>query len=266
MTTYADKSASNNNKYWYRLTALGAPVGDTFVYPGSVGFPTMSANTVPLLASTNPVVVGLPPATVPLPPTNVAATVQAGPQVTLAFRDNANNETGFVIERCLGAGCTTFAQIAIAPPKSNTGNTSFVDATVVAGNTYLYRVAAVNASGQSAYAPIPPAFVQAIVPAIPDVPTGFTVVAVKANGNNYTATLNWVHPGGANLTNFTVDRATNITFTTGLTSTTYAAAARTATQTITKNTTYYFRIRANNSISGSSAWANALPFPIRTGP
>jgi len=146
---------------------------------------------------------------------------------------------------------------------------TYLDTTVTGGNlgnTYDYQVKAVNAAGQSAPSPTPPAVVSAFVPAIPAAPTGFTVSVVKANGNNYTATLTWSHPGGASLTNFTVQRATNATFTTGLASFTPAAAARSLTQTVTKNTTYYYRIRANNTISGSSAWANAQPFPIRTGP
>jgi len=37
-------------------------------------------------------------------------------------------------------------------------------------------------------------------------------------------------------------------------------------QTVTRNTSYYYRIRANNVAGGFSAWRNALPFPIRTGP
>jgi hypothetical protein len=88
------------------------------------------------------------------------------------------------------------------------------------------------------------------------------VSVVKANGNNYTATLNWA--SGGTPTNFTVQRATNLDFTTGLNISTYASSPR--TQTVTRNTTYYYRIRANNNNGGSSAWANALPFPIRTGP
>jgi hypothetical protein len=78
-------------------------------------------------------------------------------------------------------------------------------------------------------------------------------------------TLNWDHPGGTNLTNFTIQRAENLGFTTNLTTFTPAASARSLTQTVRDNTTYYYRIRANNNISGSSAWTNALTFPIRTG-
>jgi hypothetical protein len=71
--------------------------------------------------------------------------------------------------------------------------------------------------------------------------------------------------GAPNPTNFTIQRATNLGFTTGLSTSTAAGNLLTVNQTVTQNTTYYYRIRANNSIGGSSAWTNALPFPIRTG-
>ncbi len=128
--------------------------------------------------------------------------------MTVGWRDNATNETGFSVQRCTGAGCTTFAQIAIAPPRNNTGNTSFVDATVMPGNTYLYQVAAVNAAGHVAPtppAPRPPWWCPRFRPR----PRASPSSAVKANGNNYTATLNWAE--AANPTNFTVQRATNAT-------------------------------------------------------
>jgi FtsP/CotA-like multicopper oxidase with cupredoxin domain len=259
--TYADTSVAVNIQYWYRVLALGTTVGDVL----TAGFPTMTADSV---SNTSTVAVGTPTTVGPTAPTLLTATVQAGPQVSLTWRDNATNETGFVVERCTvvapATTCNNFAQIATPGPRNNTGNVTYVDTTVTAGNTYLYQVKAVNAVGSSAYAPISPALVSAVVPALPAVPTGFTVAAVKANGNNYTATLTW--QAAANPTNFTIQRATNATFTTGLNTATPAAAARSLTQTVTRNTTYYYRIRANSTISGSSAWVNALPFPIRTGP
>ena len=188
--------------------------------------------------------------------------------MSLTWRDNATNETGFVVERCTGAGCTNFAQIAVAPPRNNTGNTTYVDTTVLAGNSYLYRVAAVNSASVPPYTYVTLATPVA-VPATPAAPTGFQVSVVKANGNNYTATLRWVD-NAINETGFTIQRATNATFTTGLSSFTAPASTagglQTLTQTVSRNTTYYYRIRANNTVSGSSAWVNALPFPIRTGP
>jgi hypothetical protein len=198
-------------------------------------------------------------------PSNLQRTVQAGPQVSLTWRDNATNETGFVVERCTGGGCelvpTNFAPIATPGPGRNTGNVTYVDTTVTYGNTYSYRVKAVANAVSSGYTNT----ISADIPAIPAAPTDFKVTIGAKQGNNYPATLTWTD-NADNESNFTIQRATNSTFTTNLNTSTVAGNLRTVNQTVTKNTTYYFRIRANNNLGGSSAWKNALPFPIRTGP
>jgi len=211
--------------------------------------------------------VGTPPAAGPTAPTALAAAVQAGPQVRLTWTDNADNETGFVVER--GADGVTFAQIAtVGPRTTGSATVTYVDTTVTAGNTFFYRVKAVNAGGSSAYSPTTPPqpAVSVTVPALPAAPTGFTATNTlnPVNGPNTTVTLNWAYPVGTNITNFTIERAENATFTTNLATFTPTASARSLTQTVRDNTTYYYRIRANNTISGSSAWTHALPFPIRT--
>jgi hypothetical protein len=203
---------------------------------------------------------------VPANPTLLSAVVQAGPQVRLTWRDNATNETGFVVERCTvvppATTCSNFAQIALPGPRNNTGNVVYTDTTVTPGNTYFYQVWAVNAVGLSAG---PTNSTSAAVPAIPAVPTSFTVSVVKnPTGPNYTATLTWT--AVTNPTNFRIQRARNATFTTGLNTVNPGGAVRSITQTLAPHTTFYYRIRANNNISGFSAWRNALPFPIRTGP
>jgi predicted phage tail protein len=237
--------------------AIGPVVGDTAAYPNSIGFPTMSGDSV---SNTAVIQVGAAQGT-PTSPTNLAATLQSGPQVSLTWRDNATNETGFVIERSTDGGLN-WTQVGTAPPRNNTGNVTYVDATVTFGISYLYRVAAVNGTGLSVeYATLTS---PVAVPAIPAAPTNFTVSAVKANGNNYTATLNWA--SASDPANFTIQRANNLDFTTGLSTFTAAGDLRTLTQTVTRNTVYYYRIRANNNVGGSSAWKNAQPFPIRTGP
>ncbi|MBI5578105.1 MAG: hypothetical protein HY895_03050 [Deltaproteobacteria bacterium] len=253
---FTDTTVARDTAYWYKVFAIGNPVGDTQAYPGSLGFPTMSADSV---SNTIAIQVGAVQGT-PTAPTNLTAALQSGPQVSLTWRDNATNETGFAVERCTGAACTNFAQVAVAGPRNNTGNVTYVDTTVTAGNSYSYQVKAVNGTGSSA--PSNPASVD--VPAIPAVPTAFTVAVAKANGNNYTATLTW--NSATDPTNFTIQRATNATFTSNLSQSTVAGSARGSTQTVNRNTTYYYRIRANNNVGGSSDWANALPFPIRTGP
>ncbi|HSB21227.1 MAG TPA: hypothetical protein VLD85_14565 [Anaeromyxobacteraceae bacterium] len=254
---FTDTTVARNTLYWYRVFANGGQVGDVF----TPGFPTMTADSV---SNTVSIVTGTAP-TAPAAPTNIAATPQAGPQVSVTWRDNATNETGFVLERCTvvppATTCSNFAQIAAPGPRNNTGNVTYVDTAVAFGNSYRYQVKAFNAGGSSAYATM---LNPVVVDAIPPAPTSFTVAAVKANGNNYTATLSWAST--VNPASFTIQRATNATFTTGLASFTATGTARTLVQTVNRNTVYYYRIRSNNGIGGSSAWKNALPFPIRTGP
>jgi predicted phage tail protein len=183
--------------------------------------------------------------------------------VTLTWRDNATTESGFYVERCSfvapATTCTTFAQIAVPGPRTNTGSVTYVDATVTGGNSYRYRVAAFNAVGTSAYVTMA---TPVVLQAVPAAPTSFTVAAVAAAGKKATATLTWT--SAANPTSFTIQRANNLDFTTGLTTFTATGTARSLTQTVSGATVYYYRIRANNNVGDSSAWTNALPFPIRT--
>ena len=250
--TYTDTTPARASTYYYRVWAKGAVVGDTTM----PGFPTKSADSV---SNTTAAISTFATATAPAAPSNMAATAQAGPQVRLTWRDNSNNESGFTVERCSfvspATTCTNFAQIATTLPNTAT----YTDATVTGGNSYRYRVAAFNAGGISAYATLGTAVV---IQAIPSAPTSFIVAVVRGNGNSDTATLNWT--AAANPANFTIQRATNLGFTTGLTSFTAAGTARSLTQTVNRNTVYYYRIRANNNVGDSSAWTNALPFPILT--
>ena len=82
---------------------------------------------------------------------------------------------------------------------------TYIDTTVTGGNSYRYRVAAFNAGGTSAFVTLATAVA---IQAIPAAPTSFTVAAVRANGNNDTATLTWT--AAADPTNFTIQRANNL--------------------------------------------------------
>ena len=81
--------------------------------------------------------------------------------VQLAWKDNSNNETSFVIERCdqilkdtrsaeMTASCRG-AWKTVATVGASV--TTYVDDTVTANQTYIYRVKATNQFGSSAYTP-----------------------------------------------------------------------------------------------------------------
>jgi len=91
-----------------------------------------------------------PPAIPPAAPSNLTAQAVSNSQINLAWVDNADNETGFKIERCTGSKCTDFSEIAT--PDANV--TSYSDAGLSTRTTYRYQVRAYNASGDSAYSNI----------------------------------------------------------------------------------------------------------------
>jgi hypothetical protein len=218
------------------------------------GFPTLTVQSV-----SDALVVG----TAPLAPSSLTATLQAGPQIRLNWTDNATNENGFVIERSTDG--INFTQIATAPARSNTGSVTFTDTTVTASATnvtYSYRVAAVNPAGYSVYSVSAPV----LVPALPAVPSNFMATNGPNSGNSRSVILNWTDNSN-NETGFTIQRATNATFTQGLTTVTVGANVTTLTQTgLSRNTKYYYRIRANNGTIIFSGWVNLTSLFITTHP
>jgi len=231
--------------YLYRVVAQ-----NTVGYGGQ--FPSLSVQSVSDPLGVNP----------PAAPTALTAVLATGPQINLSWTDNATNEANFVIQRSTDG--VNFTQIATAPARNNTGTANYSDTTILLGNTYTYRVAAVNVAGTSAFSNISAAV---IVPAMPVAPGSLTGVnGPNGTGNNRTVILTWVDLSN-NETGFTIQRSTNAAFTSGLTTVNVAANVTTLTQTgLSRNTNYYYRIRANNGTIIFSGWVTATPLPIRTNP
>jgi len=139
-TSYTDPIGNTNNAYYYRIVAFNT-VGDT----ATPGFPTVSVDSI----SSNIVKVGQNQVLPPAAPTNLTIRLVARQRVRLTWRDNAANETGFVIQRSDNGG--TFFTLATAGSAVSTGNVIYNDITVIPGNNYTYRVAAVNEAGLSSY-------------------------------------------------------------------------------------------------------------------
>ncbi len=82
-----------------------------------------------------------------LPPTGLTATADNATQVTLRWTDLATNETGYVVERKVGAA-GTFG-VLTSPPLPPNSVTYTDTAGLAAGTTYFYRVGAVGSTGTS---------------------------------------------------------------------------------------------------------------------
>jgi inhibitor of cysteine peptidase len=184
--------------------------------------------------------------TPPAAPTDLAATTASFSQIDLTWTDNANNETGFKIERCTGADCTGFAQIATV----GTNVTSYSNTGLAASTSYSYRVRAYNAGGDSDYSNPATAVTQA-APALPAAPSTLTAIAVSKNQIN----LSWTD-NATNETGFKIERCRGSTCTNFAQITTVGANVTTYSNTgLSGNTTYRFRVRAYNA-AGNSVYSN----------
>ena len=101
--------------------------------------------------------------TTPTAPSGLNASAVSASQINLTWSDNASNETGFVIERCQGAGCSNFAVVGTV----GANVTSYNNTGLTASTSYSYRVAATNGAGTSPYSNTASATTQGTPPAPP---------------------------------------------------------------------------------------------------
>ena len=148
-TSFSDTGLTARRRYRYRVRAVDA-AGNLGAYSASSGRrPRPSPDTTP-----------------PSVPARVAADggeFEPGELSWTASTDNVG-VTGYRVERCQGAGCTTFTQVGTPIGGDVSAIPGFGEST-----TYRYRVLAVDASGNlSGYS----AVVDVTTPAAPPVPAG----------------------------------------------------------------------------------------------
>jgi fibronectin type 3 domain-containing protein len=226
---------------------------DATVLPGSgYTYRVMAVNLGGASAPSNTAGVAVPAA--PAAPNQVRLALAAGPKINLTFADNATNETGFYIHRKVNTNA--WAVVALLPARAGMGDVTWSDPNVVAGSTYAYRVVAINNVSPSAFSPV----ASLTLPAAPAAPLNVRA----ANSGSRTVIVTW-QDASNNETGFTIERATNASFTNGYAVITVAANTTSYTFTGLRSATrYYFRIRANNGAIIFSGWVNAAPFPITT--
>ena len=182
----------------------------------------------------------------PADPANLIASVVSSNQINLAWTDGSANETGFKIERCTGAGCSDFAQVATV-----TANvTSYSDTGLAGATSYSYRVRAYNGAGDSGYTNTASATTLA-APAPPAAPMNLVATAVSRNQIN----LGWTD-GSTNELGFKIERCKGTICTNFAQIATVGTGVTSYSNTgLNKNTTYRYRVRAYNA-SGNSAYSN----------
>jgi titin len=220
VTSYPDSGLTAATQYSYRVSAFNI-AGDSG-YSNTAGATTAAQETAPAA------------------PTNLVTSGATASAVTLNWTDTAANETGFKIERSVSGG--TFAQIGTVGADVAT----YTDSGLSASTTYIYRVSAYNATGDSAYSNTATATTLAVPPASP---SRLTASAISSSQID----LSWSDLS-FNETGFRIDRSTDgVNFT--QVATVGANVTRYSNVGLAESTSYTYRVRAYNS-AGSSAWSN----------
>jgi chitodextrinase len=233
ITTFNDIGLNASTAYSYRVRAVDA-VGN------NSGYSNIFSTTTPAAADTTP----------PTAPTNLVATAAAATQINLSWAASTDNVgvTGYKVERCLGAGCGNFVQIATSVA------TTFNDTGLTASSSYSYRVRANDAAGNnSGYSNS----ASATTPAAPDTtppsaPANLTAAAATASQVNLSWTASTDNVG---VTGYKVERCS------GAGCANFAQIATPATTTfndtgLTASTSYSYRVRANDAAGNNSAYSN----------
>ena len=117
---YVDSGLADTSTYFYRVVAYNS-----------------SGNNTSNVASATTLIP--PPAT----PNDLTATAASHTQINLSWNDNANNETGYRVERSLNQ---VNWQQAISLPENSSAHS---DNDLTAATTYFYRIVNFNSSGES---------------------------------------------------------------------------------------------------------------------
>src|SRR3989454_7867667 len=113
----------------------------------------------------------VPDTTPPTAPSSLTATTVSSSQINLAWTASTDNVgvTGYLVERCQNAGCTSFTQVGTP------SGTTFNDTGLSNGTTYRYQVRAKDAANNlSAYSNIAGATTPDTTP--PSAPSSLTEI------------------------------------------------------------------------------------------
>jgi len=191
---------------------------------------------------------GPPPTTPSNQPPGTPGTLSASgtttTSTTLSWGASSGTVTNYQIERCTGASCTNFTQIATSTA------TSFTNNGLTINTTYRYRVRATNSAGNSPYSNIVNVTTTnpTTVPGTPGNPT-------TSNATASSLTVSWGASTGT-VANYQLERCA------GATCTNFVNIANPTATTFNDSglaaaTTFRYRVRATNS-AGNSAYSGIV--------
>jgi fibronectin type 3 domain-containing protein len=184
----------------------------------------------------------------PSAPANLVATSAGATSISLTW--TAATETGgtiasYLIERCAGAGCSSFAQVASA------ATTGFADAGLTASSSYTYRVRAKDAAGNTG--PYSNSATAVTAGTAPSAPTNLAATATS----NVQINLTWsaATEAGGTIAQYLIERCQG----SGCASFSQVGTATTLSfgdSGLTGSTSYSYRVRARDRAGSTGPYSN----------
>ena len=234
-----NKPNTNNGKSFKKVSSVtAAAVAASLAISGL----TVVSAPVAATAATAPTVATVAP--------SALMAGQGNAQFTATWKAPAVTFTAYKLQYSTDATFATGVNTVDITAKDANGAvvTSATVSGLANGTTYYVRVAAVNTATVGKFT----GGVKVVTYGTPTAPTGG-----KATLANKSSVVTWSAPsatGGTPITGYTLEYSTDATFATGVTTVTTVAATKTATITgLDINTTYYYRVKANNIIGSSTA-------------
>ena len=202
-----------------------------------------------------------PDTTPPTQPGTLSATAVSGSEVDLSWGASTDNVgvTGYLVERCQGASCTMFAQIATGAA------TSYKDTSVTASTSYTYRVRATDAAGNlSSYSNTASAITPTPDTSPPTQPG--TLSATSASSGE--VDLSWgASTDNVGVTGYDIERCQSTGCSTFTQIGTVAGTATTYKDTnVSATTSYTYRVRATDAAGNLSPYSNTASVTTSAAP
>jgi chitodextrinase len=230
-TTYSDSGLAASTSYSYQMYATDA-----------AGNVSAASNTATAVTST-------PDTTPPTAPSNLTATATSSSQITLGWTLSTDNVgvTGYLIYRCMGSGCSNFAQVGTSP------STTYNDSGLASSTSYSYQVYATDAAGNVSTV----SNTATAVTSTPDItpptqPSNLAAIAAASSQVNLTWTASTDNVG---VTGYLIERCT------GSGCSNFAQIATSATTNYSNTglaaaSSYSYRVRATDAAGNLSAYSN----------
>ena len=227
--TFADSGLIGSSSYSYRVRAKDASA-QTGAYSNTATVTTAAA--------------------VPGAPTNLAATSASGSQINLSW--GPASEAGgtiaqYLIERCQGAGCSSFTQIA------TTAAVTYADTGLTAATSYSYRVRAKDSVGTNG----PYSNVATTATAAPTITAPGTLAASAAGPGQISLSWTAATETGGSVSQYLIERCQGAGCSNFAQIGTTAAAATAFTDTgLSASTAYSYRVRARDAAGTTGPYSN----------